>query len=87
MVHGQKNICKYALVEGKAVSDDLGTVGPLQEKMREGGRSQEWQRAERVWLEPSRSLRQVWVGKTREREGPENPTTTSTCSGLGSEGC
>lgn len=52
------------LVEGKAASDDLGTVGPLQEKMREGGRSQEWQQAERVWLEPSRSLRQVQNGCT-----------------------
>ena len=25
-----------------------GTVGPLQEKMREGGQSQEWQRADGV---------------------------------------
>lgn len=56
------------LVEGKAVSDNLGTVGPLQEKMREGGRSQEWQRAERCGWNLPEARGKCKMGELTERE-------------------
>lgn len=34
------SVCVCVLVEGRAVSDNLGLVGPLQEQMREGVKSQ-----------------------------------------------
>ena len=64
----KKDISKYVLVEGKAVSDNLGTVGPLQEKMREGGQSQEWQWAERCGWNLPEAWGKCKMGELTERE-------------------
>lgn len=34
------NVCVFMLMEVRAVSDNLGLVGPLLEQMRKGGKSQ-----------------------------------------------